>query len=291
MNYKGDLFVRLRRHQTDIYYAAKMYSHMEKNGGSSWRTLQTVERATEVIRVLAELNGAGVSAVAEELDMSTSSTHSQLATLHEADYLVKENGEYRLSYKLLLLGEHVRDSSALFQFGRSEADALADETGHYVHLFTEEKGLGVNIYESRGEHAGDYEYQSRKLQQREPLHITASGKAILASLDRPDVEKILDRHGLERYTENTITDESTLFEELDRIQNQGYAVNNEEEIVGFQAVAAPIQAKSGVVVGSISVAGPARFFGNQEFTEEIPKQVLNAANMIQVNINMSDVDY
>jgi len=264
---------------------------MEKNDGSSWRTLQTVERATEVIRVLAERNGAGVSTVAEELDMSTSSTHSQLATLHEADYLVRENGEYRLSYKFLLLGEYVRNSSALFQFGRAEADALAEETGHYVHLFTEEKGLGVNIYESRGEHAGDYEYQSMKLQHREPLHITASGKAILASLDRSDVRAILDRHGLEQYTENTITDESTLFEELNRIQDRGYAVNDEEEIIGFQAVAAPIQAKSGAVVGSISVAGPSRVFGNEEFTEEIPEQVVNAANMIQVNINMSDVDY
>lgn len=264
---------------------------MEKNDGSSWRTLQTVERATGVIRVLAERNGAGVSVIAEELGMSASSTHSQLATLHEADYLVREDGEYRLSYKFLLLGEYVRNNSALFQFGRAEADALAEETGHYVHLFTEEKGLGVNIYESRGEHAGDYEYQSMKLQHREPLHITASGKAILASLDRSDVRTILDRHGLEQYTENTITDESTLLEELDTIRDQGYAINDEEEIVGFQAVAAPIQAKSGAVVGSISVAGPSRFFGNEEFTEEIPEQVINAANMIQVNINMSDTDY
>jgi len=264
---------------------------MEETDGKSWRTLQTVERATEVIRVLAELNGAGVSAVAEELDMSASSTHSQLATLHEADYLVREDGEYRLSYEFLLLGEYVRNSSPLFKFGRAEANALADDTGHYVHLYTEEKGLGVNIYESRGEHAGDYEYQLRKLQHREPLHITASGKAILASLDRPDIRVILDRYGLEQYTENTITDESTLFEELERIQDRGYAVNNEEEIVGFQAVAAPIQVNSGVVVGSISVAGPSRFFGNEEFSEEIPEQVVNAANMIQVNMNMSDVDY
>lgn len=264
---------------------------MEKKGDSSWRTLQTVERATEVIRVLSEQGRAGVSIVAEELDMSASSTHSQLATLHEAGYLIREDGEYRLSFKFLLLGEYVRNSSALFQFGRSEANDLADKTGHYVHLFTEENGLGVNIYESRGEHAGDYEYQSKKLQHREPLHITASGKAILASLDRPDVKEILDRHGLEQYTKNTITDESTLFEELDRIQEQGYAVNDEEEIIGFQAVAAPIQANSGVVVGSISVAGPSRFFGSEELTEEIPEQVVDAANMIQVNINMSDMDY
>lgn len=263
---------------------------MEKND-RSWRTLQTVERATEVIRVLSELDGAGVSAVAERLDLSVSSVHSQLATLHETGYLVKEDGEYRLSYKFLLLGEYVRNNSALFQFGRSEADRLADETGHYVHLFTEEQGLGVNVYESRGEHAGNYEYQSKKLQHREPLHVTASGKAILSSLGRADVKAIIDQHGLERYTENTITDKSMLFEELDRIEAQGYAVNNEEEILGFQAVAAPVQANNGTMIGSISVAGPARLFDSQEFTEELSGKVIEAANMIQINVNMSDGDY
>lgn len=260
---------------------------MENDPDSSWRTLKTVRRATEIIRVVIELDGAGVSAVAEHLDMSASSAHSHLATLHQADYLVKEDGEYRLSYEFLTIGEYVRNNSDLFQYGRGEADALADETGHYVHLFTEEKGLGVNIYEARGDRAGEYDYQSLKLQRREPLHVTASGKAVLANLDEAAVRDIIDTHGLERYTENTITDESALFEELARIRERGYAINDEEEIVGFQAVAAPVEAANGDVVGSISVAGPTRVFDDNTLTEEIPDQVVNAANMIQVNINMA----
>lgn len=260
---------------------------MENNTDSSWRTLKTVTRTTEIIRTLIQLDGGGVSAVAERLDMSVSSVHSHLATLHQADYLVKEDGEYQLSYEFLTMGEYVRNSSDLFRFGREEADSLAEETGHYVHLFTEEKGLGVNIYEARGDFAGEYDYQSLKLQRREPLHVTASGKAVLASLDEPTVRRIIDRHGLERYTENTITDESALFEELDRINKRGYAVNDEEEIIGFRAVAAPVEASDGDVVGSISVAGPTRVFDDDLLTEEIPDQVVNAANMIQVNINMS----
>lgn len=273
-----------------LFTSCDINSHMEDNGDSSWRTLKTVERATEIIRVLSKLDGAGVSAVAEQLDMSVSSTHSQLATLHQADYLVRDGDEYRLSYEFLLLGEYVRNSSMLFQFGRSEADALADETGHYVHLFTEENDLGINIYESRGEHAGDYDYQKLKLQRREPLHITASGKTILANLSTERVESIIQRHGLEEYTENTITDKTALFEELEQVRTQGYAVNDEEEIVGFQAVAAPIQGESETVIGSISVAGPTRFFDDNELREEISEQVVNAANMIQVNINMANTD-
>ena len=118
--------------------------------------------------------------------MSVSSAHSHLSTLYQAEYLVKETGEYRLSYEFLMIGAYVRNSSDLFRFGRGEADALADQTGHYVHLFTEEKGLGVNIYEARGDLADEYDYQSLKLQRRESLHVTASGKTILASLDERD---------------------------------------------------------------------------------------------------------
>jgi len=260
---------------------------MEKNSNSSWRTLKTVKRAADIIRLLVDLEGAGVSTVAEHLDMSVSSAHSHLATLYEVDYLVKEDGEYRLSYEYLMLGEYVRNSSPLFRFGRGEADELADKTGHYVHLYIEEKGLGVNIYESRGDSAGEYNYQSLKLQRREPLHITAAGKAVLANLEETTARNIVERHGLEQYTENTITSEAALFEELEQVQKQGYALNNEEEILGFKAVAAPVKAGTDDVVGSISVAGPTRAFGDEQLTEEISEQVVKAVNMIQVNINMS----
>ena len=260
---------------------------MEKKGESSWRTLQTVERATEIIEVLSELDGAGVSTIAEHLDISVSSAHSHLATLHETGFLFKEEGQYHLSYRFLHLGEYVRNSSDLYRYGRSEADKLADETGHHVHLFTEENGVGINIYEARGEHAKEYDYQSLKLQRGEPLHISASGKAILATLPEEEARARIRQHGLEPYTANTITEETALFEELDQIREQGYAVNDEEEIVGYCAVAAPIQTESDVAIGSISVAGPTGIFDREADMENVAEQVMTAANMTQVNINMS----
>jgi len=260
---------------------------MEKTDDSSWRTLQTVEQATDIIQVLSELDGAGVSTVAERLDISVSSAHSHLATLHETDFLIKENGQYHLSYRFLHLGEYVRNNSDLYRCGRLEADKLADKTGHYVHLFTEEKETGINIYEARGEHAEDYDYQSLKLQRGEPLHISASGKAVLATLPEGEARSHIQQHGLEPYTDNTITDVTALFEELDQIRKRGYAVNDEEEIVGYCAVAAPIQTESDAAIGSISVAGPSRFFDSESDIEEVAEQAMTAANMIQVDLNMS----
>lgn len=257
------------------------------NDGGSWRRLKTVNKTLEVIEALAKLDSAGVTEVASYVGISKSSAHSHLATLLEADYLKKEDGEYSLSYQFLLLGEYVRNTSPLFQFGRVKVNELASETGHYAHLYVEEKGLGVNIYEARGEHAGDYEYQSLKLQQREPLHVTASGKAVLAHLPEDRVREIIENHGLEQYTEHTITDEDALFAELDTIREQGYAVNDEEEIYGFRAVAAPVRTNEAEILGSISVSGPVTFLNDEILREEIPDKVIEAAGMIRVEINMS----
>lgn len=258
---------------------------MENESGNSWRTLKTVDSALEVIEALAQLDGGGVTELAEHLDLPKSTVHAHLATLKQAEYVVQEGSDYRLSYQFLLLGEYVRNDSLLFQFGRARTNNIAVETGHYAHLYIEENGLGINIYEARGEKAGSYEYQSLKLQRREPLHVTASGKAVLAFLPETRVREIIAEHGLEQYTGNTIISEEELMDELSTIREQGYAINDEEEIEGFRAVAAPIQAAGGVV-GSLSISGPATVFSGRYLNDELPERVRNVADFIQVDINM-----
>lgn len=254
---------------------------------SSWRELSTVRTASAVIETLAKRDGAGVTEIAEQLNMPKSSAHAQLSTLEAVGYLTRNGSEYQLSHRLLLLGEHVRSSDPLFQFGREQAEALAEETGHYSHLFVEEDGLGVNIYEARGELAGDYNYQSLKLRQKEPLHITATGKAILAELPDTKVDRIIDKHGLEPRTEHTISNRAELLDDLKIAKDRGFTVNDQEEVEGFRAVGAPVCVDDGTVLGAISVSGPKAFFDAERFEAEMPKRVIRAANMIEVSYNMA----
>ena len=261
---------------------------MVNNENESWRKLKTVQTALDIIEALIDLNGAGVAEVTEYVGQSQSTVHSQLSTLYEAGYLVKQNNKYCLSFQFLLLGEYVRNNSLLYQFGQTIADDLASQTGHYAHLFTAENGHGINIYESRGQQAGKYEYQSLKLQQREPLHVTAAGKVLLAHFTEERVSDIIRLRGLDQWTTNTITDKNELFNELETIRDQGYAINDEEEIDGFRAVASPIHVGGDEVIGSVSVSGPLTYFDDEKIQNELPKLVKNAAGMIEVEINMSN---
>jgi len=254
------------------------------------RTLKTVSRAFDIVRALESLDGAGVTELANHLDLSKSATYNYLSTLREEQFVVKQGDTYRLSLKFLLVGEYVRNQNVLYRLGRTEIEELAGKTGEYAHLSTEQHGLGVNLYKVPGERAVGSDYQTQKLQKPDYLHFSATGKAILAHLPRERVDWIVETYGLPSKTEHTITDREALDEELRAIREQGYAVNDEEEIKGLQAIGAPITDRNGRVLGSVSVSGPVKRMKDPEYHDAFVDHVVNAANVIEVNVNMEETD-
>lgn len=255
--------------------------------GSDRRTLKTVSRAIEIVDVLAQSGSIGVTELARQLGLSKSTVHTYLKTLEVEGFVTRDGDEYQIAYELMLLGESVRNQHVLYRTGRSEIDELAAKVGQYAHLTIEENGRCVNLYQARSDTAVSHDYQSAKLFQRDYLHVTAAGKAILAYLSRKKVTSILDQHGLPQHTPQTITDRKTLYEELDTIRERGYAFNDEEEVNGFRAVGAPVLRPDGEVLGSLSVSGPTSVLDDDRFYEEIPDAVTHAANVIEVSMNMS----
>ncbi len=72
-----------------------------------------------------------------------------------------------------------------------------------------------------------------------PPHCCASGKLLLAHLGAPERQRLLELLALEQFTVRTITDRQVLASELDRIVSCGYAVDNEEYVLGVACVAVP----------------------------------------------------
>ncbi|WP_254546515.1 IclR family transcriptional regulator [Halomarina pelagica] len=257
---------------------------------ASPRTLKTVARAFDVVRALEELDGAGVTELAEHLDLSKSVVYNYLTTLRDEKFVVKEGDTYSLSLQFLLVGEYVRNQNVLYRIGKGEVEELAEKTGEYAHLSTEQHGLSVNLYKVSGEKAVGSDYQTSKLQRADYLHFSATGKAILAHLPRERVNWIVDTYGLPRKTEETITDRDALFAELEHVRERGYALNDEEEIKGLQAVGAPVRNRHGRVLGSVSVSGPVKRMNDPDYHRTVVESVVNAANVIEVNVNMEDSD-
>lgn len=238
----------------------------------------------EIVEKLRELNGAGVSELARELDKPTSTIHDHLRTLEQQEYLIRENDTYRVSTKFLQLGEQARSRKKVFEIARPEVDELAEKTSEHANLMIEEHGLGVFLYRARGPDAVQLDTHAGM---RVLLQTTALGKTIMANRPREDIEEILDRRGLPRVTERTITDREELFEELDEVQDRGYAYDDEERVKGMRCVAAPITNEDGHAIAAISVSGPKSRMRDDKFTDEIPELILRSANVIEVNLTYS----
>ncbi|MBP2252483.1 IclR family transcriptional regulator [Halarchaeum nitratireducens] len=251
------------------------------------RTLKTVSVAADVVEAVREHGSVGVTELADLLDLSKSTAYIHLKTLEKNGFLVQRDGEYEIAFKFFVIGEYARHRSPLYRYGKPEVDELAEETGQYTHIVTEENGFGINLYQVKGETSISDDYQSEKPQHRDHLHYTASGKAILAYLPRDRVEEIVESHGLPARTDNTITNPDDLFAELEAIRERGYAYNDGEEIEGFRAIGAPIRNPKGEVLGSLSVSGPASFMRDERFHEDLPERITRAVNVIEVSLNMN----
>ena len=117
-----------------------------------------------------------------------------------------------------------------------------------------------------------------------PPHCSASGKLLLAFKPEQERKRLIDTLPLEQFTHRTITDHNVLLSELDRITMNGYAVDNEEYVLGVSCVAVPVKDRDGEVVAAIAIhAATARLPLNQAM-EYIPK-LLIAAEQISATLN------
>jgi len=89
---------------------------------------------------------------------------------------------------------------------------------------------------------------------RRPLHCTALGKVMAADLDWAEVESLLEEHGMDPKTEQTITTQTAFRRELGKIRADGYAVDDREFNQLVVCAAAPIRNSTGRVVAGISVS-------------------------------------
>lgn len=247
-------------------------------------TVGATETTLRILETLKELDGAGVTEVADRLDLPKSTVHNHVSTLLGNEYLVKDGDTYRVGLQCLEFGEYIRTRMPIYDVARPEVERLARETGELANLLVEEHGKGVYLCRAKGSQAVRLDTYAGM---RVPLHCTALGKAVLAHLPEERVREIIDSRGLPSRTDATITDEGTLLAELEAIRERGVAHDEGERLAGLRCVAAPIRNPDGHAVGAISVSGPTSRMEGGRFEEEIPDELTSAANVIELNLNYS----
>jgi DNA-binding IclR family transcriptional regulator len=114
---------------------------------------------------------------------------------------------------------------------------------------------------------------------RLPAYATSLGRAIMAFLPQDQVNAILDATDLRPFTEHTIVDRGRLLAELDQIRTQGYAVIQQEVVLGLTGIAAPIFGDLHLPVAAINLSVP-RLLRPDEISDVLaPRLVATAARI------------
>lgn len=241
-------------------------------------TVRAVDHCLQLIEALARTDESrGVTDLSAELRLAKSTVYKLLQTLLRRSYVVQEpgSGRYRLGLKFLELGAAVMGSLSIREVAQPHLQALMQATRETVHLGMLE-GHEV-VYADKIESPLTIRMYSR-VGRRSQLHCTALGKALLAYQPEEELRSILSG-GLRRHTRRTITTGVRLRAELQRIREEGYALDNEEFEAGLRCVAAPIRDHTQAVVASLGIAGPAPRLGPARLPTLI-KHVKEAADAV-----------
>lgn len=218
--------------------------------------INSVKRSYAIVDEIRDREVAGVTEIAAALSLPKSTVHNHLRTLETLGYLVKREGQYRLTTQFLRLGRESRNSNTLFLHGRQAAKSLADQTNTYSQLVIEENGRGAILLATRWDYENLPPSARHVYPTHEHLHTNAPGKAILAQFSEERVHEIVAHHGLPARTDRTHTTEDALGADLATIRETGYAVDTGEMIQGIVGAAAPV-ATDEQVYGAIAAYGPA----------------------------------
>lgn len=215
--------------------------------------MTSISRAFETLELLARRGPMGMRAIAKQVGVPVGSTHRLLVELSEQNVVDRtRNGEWDLSFRLHeITGRHL-ERIGIADMVRPFATDMAEATGETVNVYVVSNGRTVCIDKLRG-HLGVQ--LDMPIGHRGPLTSGGAGKCVLAYMIGEDREPILSQP-LVAMTPYTLTLRQDLEAELDRIRARGYAIDNQEVVLGVYCVTVPILDRQGRPAGAVSISGP-----------------------------------
>jgi DNA-binding IclR family transcriptional regulator len=219
--------------------------------------IQVIERMTRLLEVLAQHpEPLGLKQIAQYTQLHPSTAHRILSAM-SADRIVDrvEPGSYRLGMRLLELGNLVKSRISVRELALPVMRELHAQTAETVNLSVRHDD--EIVYVERTSSGRSAMRVVHVVGTRAPLHVTAAGKLFLLEEGFARLRDYAKRTGLAPQTKNTLSAMPVLERELERIQRQGWATDNEEAEIGVRCVAAGIRDDAGHLVAALSLSTPA----------------------------------
>lgn len=219
--------------------------------------VQSIHRAFTILDEVGKVNdhGLSLSEIAEKIALPISTVYRIVQNLVAWQYLAeKDNGNYVLGFTFLTFGNVVKRDLVLTNYASRYMDELNQKTKETIYLAILDKMAGDLIYiDKRESHrniklaagVGTHNY----------IHSTANGKCLVSRMSVDKIKELLLIQGMPRLTNSTIIDLGKFIEEIKKVRDTGYALDDLENEPGVRCIAAPIFDYTGNVVATLSISG------------------------------------
>lgn len=219
-------------------------------------TVRVLERAAEILNcfTLHEPEKT-LKQLSAETGLHKSTVFRLLDTLERIQWVRKDPkvGTYRMGFGIFELGTKAISGNDFYHVSLFHLEKLVKLTEQSAHLVIHNQG--EVLYLNKVEFPGSIITQPSQIGLRFPMHCTAVGKVLLSFMEEEQARRVIATKGLKRMTKNTLCEEMDLLNEMQKIRQEGYAIDNEEIQLGLRCVAAPVKDHSGKVIAAISVSG------------------------------------
>jgi IclR family transcriptional regulator, acetate operon repressor len=215
-------------------------------------SVKSAQRVLDILEFFASARRpVNLSSIAEALEMPKSSCLALLSTLESNGYLYQLTIGYYPTRKWLDAATVIANNDPLLARIFSLLEQLRDDTGETVILArcAGQQIMYAEVIESRS----TVRY-SAEVGQFKPIHGTASGKALLATLPVPQRKELISRLDLLPLTPRTIVDAELLMADVLAGIKRGWHMTVGENEPDVTALACTAKVARGVFI--VVVAGP-----------------------------------
>ena len=253
--------------------------------------IKSVDRALDVmIYLYNQKKECSVTEIASAMDVYKSTIFRTLATLENKGFVKQnpENEKYDLGPQLYIIASSVNSENLLVDFIAPYAKELNMEFNECINISILDQNYN-GVYSSTIIHKEKSKHSlntNDALETQDECYCSAVGKCLLA-YNNVDLS-IYKKFPMIKYTENTIIDIPALEKELEKIRNQGYALDNEERELGMFCMAVPIFMDE-QIVASMSISGAAhRMTGSPEKFLIMLNRLKEQGKIISENISITN---
>jgi len=246
--------------------------------------ITSLDRGIRIVEaILMEEKGLTPLELEERFSIPKTTIFRILYTLQSQDWVQKRGDRYIAGHRFIKASMQALSGMELRSISTPYLEKLSNTTGETSHIgvWAGKQVMLIGVCDGP-----KHIRIANRAGSLAPSYSSSVGKVLLAyDVGSANVQDFFRNEELKQHTSNTLTDLGNLARELDKIVEQGYAVDDREYHDNVRCVAAPVRNGFGNVIAAIGITATTLTL-TPEKVPEVSKKVIAIADEISYTLGV-----